>query len=438
MQQQFLTETGELRKPVTRQTLRIEGGVPLRGTVCVGGAKNAVLPMMAAALLAEGTCRLRNVPRLGDITVLTEILRLLGMRVERVGEDILELEVVDDTPCKAPYELVQEMRASFLVLGPLLARRGKAVVALPGGCRIGPRPVDLHLKGMRALGAQVDLQEGYVHARAGRLTGANIFLAGEKGPTVMGTENVMMAACLATGRTVIEGAACEPEVQDLANFLNAMGARIRGAGTPTVVIDGVSSLCGVEHEVIPDRIEAGTFMLAAAITCGNVLVRPVREDHMGAFLEVLRQIGLVLDKEGDGCRVTAPDPLRAVNVTTAAYPGLPTDMQPQLVSLLTLAHGVSIVTDNIFPDRFTHVDELNRMRANVRKSGASAIITGVEYLSGAPVRASDLRAGAALVVAGLGARGETTVSEIHHLDRGYQNIEGKLRALGAHIQRNSA
>jgi UDP-N-acetylglucosamine 1-carboxyvinyltransferase len=436
VQQQFLSEDGRLRKETgARQRFLIEGGVPLKGTVRVAGAKNAVLPMMAAALLADGPCRLKNVPRLGDIATLAEILRLLGMRIDRVEEETLELQVVDDSACRAPYELVRELRGSICVLGPLLARRGRAEVAYPGGCTIGVRPIDLHLKGMKALGAQVDVQEGYICARGSRLRGASVFLSGASGPTVLGTANVMMAACLAEGQTVIEEAVCEPEVQQLARFLNAMGAAIQGVGTRRLTIEGVKSLHGAEFEVIPDRIEAATFMAAAAITRGHVRVQPVRQEHLGAVLDILRQIGVAVEWEDTDCRVAAPDPFRPVDVSTAPYPGFPTDVQPQLVSLLALAHGTSVVTEKVFPDRFAHLDELNRMRANIRKSGPSAIITGVEYLSGAPVQASDLRAGAALVLAGLVARGQTTIAHVHHIDRGYQNLEAKLRALGARIQR---
>jgi len=416
----------------------IEGGAPLKGTVHINGAKNAVLPLMAASLLADSPVTLRNVPELGDITTLTEILRGLGLRIERTTPDALRLEVTDDRPYQAPYKLVREMRASICVLGPLLARRGKADVALPGGCRLGVRPINLHLKGMRALGAQVDVQEGYIKAEAPKLCGATMVLSGPNGPTVLGTSNVMMAACLAKGATVIEGAASEPEVQEVANLLNAMGGRISGIGTRTLTIEGVDGLQGVEYEVMPDRMEAGTFIAAAAITRGEVLVENAPIQHMAAVLDVFEQIGIRVERESGGLRVSAPGPFRPIEVTTGPHPGFPTDMQPQVMSLLTLACGKSVVTEGIFPERFAHVDELNRMRAQITKSGLTAIVTGVEYLSGAPVEATDLRCGAALVLAGLSAGGETTVAEVHHIDRGYQTLEEKLRALGARIERRPA
>ena len=416
----------------------IQGGAALKGTVHIDGAKNAVLPLMAASLLADGPVTLRNVPKIGDITTLTEILRGLGVRIERAAPDILRLEVTDNQPYQAPYKLVREMRASICVLGPLLARRGRADVALPGGCRLGVRPIDLHLKGLRALGARVNIDEGYIKAWAPRLSGASMVLSGANGPTVLGTSHVMMAASLAEGATVIEGAASEPEVQEVANLLNAMGARITGIGTPTLTIQGVDSLKGVEYEVMSDRMEAGTFIAAAAITRGDVLVENAPVEHMAATLDVFEQIGIRVEREDGGLRVTAPDPFRPIEVATGPHPAFPTDMQPQVMSLLTLARGKSVVTESIFPERFAHVDELNRMRAQITKSGLTAIVTGVEYLSGAPVEATDLRCGAALVLAGLIAGGETTVAEVHHIDRGYQGLEEKLRALGADIERVTA
>jgi len=415
--------------------IEIEGGVPLEGEVSISGAKNAVLPMMAAAIMAEGRSRLRNVPHLRDIETMSKILRQLGVRAERVQNRILEIEVENESPCMAPYSVVSQMRASICVLGPLLARRGRAQVAMPGGCRIGDRPIDLHLKGMRALGAQVDTQHGDVTAEASRLRGAEIYLGGPYGSTVLGTCNVMCAAALAEGRTVIDCAACEPEVQEVARFLNGMGARIEGIGTKQLVVEGVSRLEGAEWDVIPDRIEAGTFMVAAAITRGNVFMRRCRRDHLGAVIDALDQAGATIVPEDGGLRVTAAGPFRPVDLTTLPYPGLPTDMQAQMMALLSLAEGTSIITERIFPDRFMHVAELNRMRANIRKEGPSSIIVGTDYLSGAPVMATDLRASAALILAGLVARNTSHISEIHHIDRGYENIEGKLARLGARIRR---
>ncbi len=415
----------------------IEGGAPLKGTVHIDGAKNAVLPLMAASLLADGPVTLHNVPEIGDIRSLIEILRVLGVQIERPAPDSLQLEVVDNKPHEAPYALVRELRASICVLGPMLARRTKADVALPGGCRLGVRPIDLHLKGMRALGAHVDVQKGYIEARAQKLCGATMVLSGANGPTVLGTSNVMMAASLAEGTTVIEGAASEPEVQEVANLLNAMGARITGIGTPTLTIEGVDRLEGVEYDVMPDRMETGTFIAAAAITRGDVLIENAPIQHMAATLDLFEQIGVHLEREDNGLRVTAPDQFCPVEVTTGPHPAFPTDMQPQVMSLLTLARGKSVVTEAIFPERFAHVDELNRMRAQITKSGLTAIVTGVEYLSGAPVEATDLRCGAALVLAGLSAGGVTTVDEVHHIDRGYLHLERKLRALGAHIRRTT-
>ncbi len=413
----------------------IQGGVQLHGEVTLSGSKNAALPMMAASLLAHGKVRLKRVPHLTDIESMIRILRGLGVAVEWCGPDSLELEVQDESRTTAPYDLVRKMRASICVLGPLLAKRRKARVAHPGGCIIGVRPIDLHIKGLKALGAEAEIEHGDVIAHAVKLFGDEIYLGGPNGSTVLGTANVMCAATLAEGQTIIEDAACEPEVTELARFLNMMGARISDIGTKRLVIDGVEQLHGAEYEIPPDRIEAGTFMVAAALSRGNVLVRGARREHMGAVLDVLRNIGVVLIPEKDGYRAIGPETFHALDLTTGPFPALPTDVQAQLTTLLCLADGISIVTERIFPDRFMHVAELNRMRANIRKEGASAIIVGVDYLSGAPVMASDLRASAALVLAGLVARGTTTVSRVYHIDRGYERIEQKLAALGARIRR---
>ena len=415
----------------------IEGGVSLRGEVAISGAKNAALPIMAACLLAEGECRILDVPPLADVATLSQLLGELGMDVSREGND-LRLRVVDTAHSHACYDLVRKMRASVCVLGPLLASRGYARVAMPGGCTIGPRPIDIHLRGLRALGAEIELQEGDVVARADRLKGAEIFLGGPFGSTVTGTANVMMAATLAQGRTIIECAACEPEVQDLADFLNAMGARIRGAGTPRLTIEGVRRLEGAEHRIIPDRIEAGTFMIAAAMAGEQVQLARARLDHMMAVVDKLRQIGLTIEPSDGGAVVVGRAKLRAVEVCTHPYPGFPTDLQAQLMALLCAAEGNSVITEKVFPDRFLHVAELGRMGANIRKEGPTSIVTGVERLVGAPVMASDLRASAALVLAGLVAKGTSEVSRVYHIDRGYDRIEAKLAHLGANIHRVKA
>ncbi|MFM9966468.1 MAG: UDP-N-acetylglucosamine 1-carboxyvinyltransferase [Planctomycetaceae bacterium] len=451
----------------------IRGGKPLYGRVRVDGAKNSALPIMAAALMADGQTLLRDVPNLVDVTTLADLLRSLGMRIERQPDRSLAMEVIDSRPVIAEYELVRKMRASFCVLGPLLARRGRACVSLPGGCNIGDRPIELHLKGLRALGAEIRVERGYVIAEVDRLHGNRIYLGGPFGSTVTGTCNVMCAATLAEGETIIEAAACEPEVIDLGNMLNAMGAKISGLGTPFLRIEGVDRLTGVEHTVIPDRIEAATLMIAAAITGGCVELENVNLTHMTAVIEKLREIGVRIELaddsptpldhlklidsllgslEGDSTvltipprtsdvgeqpvlRINAPLELRSVDATALPYPGLPTDVQAQFMSLLCLANGISVVTDKVFPDRFLHAAELVRLGATIRREGPSAIISGVRQLSGACVMASDLRASAALVLAGLAAEGETVVKRIYHLDRGYQSLEGKLNFLGADILR---
>ena len=416
-------------------SIEIIGGVPLHGEVRVSGAKNAVLPMMAASLLTGETCRLTNVPKLKDVDTMCMILRQLGVRAERVQPQTVELEVLDESPVLAPYSLVSQMRASICVLGPLLARRGRARVAMPGGCVIGTRPIDLHLKGLRALGARINIDRGDVVTDARRLRGAEIYLGGPMGSTVLGTSNVLCAAVLAEGVTVIENAACEPEVQELCHFLNLMGAKVSGIGTKRLTVEGVTSLKGVEYSIIPDRVEAGTFLVAGAITRGDVLVRKARPEHMSAMIDALRQIGATVTEERYGIRVSSDGKFQPIDLTTLPYPGLPTDMQAQMMALLSLADGISVITERIFPDRFMHVAELNRMRANIRKEGPSAIVIGVDYLSGAPVMASDLRASAALVLAGLVARNTTHISRVYHIDRGYERIERKLVRLGARIKR---
>jgi len=415
----------------------IKGGNRLKGEVTVSGSKNATLPIMAASILSEGTTTLEGVPDLADVRALADLLNDLGVTVNREKPGQMELTVRDESSSHARYDRVRKMRASICVLGPLLAKRKYARVAMPGGCAIGSRPVDLHLRGLKALGAEIELDGGDIVAKARRLTGASIFLGGAFGSTVLGTANVMMAATLAEGRTVIESAACEPEVADLADYLNEMGARVSGAGTPRVVIDGVEKLQAGKHKVIPDRIEAGTFMVAAAVTNGEVTLHNAQLDHLMAVVDKLQEIGVIVE-QGDGkVLVSSTRRLEPADVTTQPYPGFPTDLQAQAMVLLCLADGNSAITDRIFPDRFMHVAELLRMGANIRKEGPTAIVTGGKRLVGAPVMASDLRASAALVLAGLVAQGQTVVSRVYHIDRGYEGIETKLRSLGAAIERVS-
>lgn len=413
----------------------VAGGVPLSGSVEVRGAKNAALPILFSTILTDRPCIIRNVPFLRDVDSSLRILRELGKSAERRDHGSIEVVHEDSEPHTAPYDHVRKMRASVCVLGPLLARRGKARVSLPGGCVFGVRPIDLHLKGLRALGAKIEIQHGYIEARARRLRGTTVYLGGPFGSSVLGTANVLMAATLAEGRTVIEAAACEPEIADLAEFLVKMGARVRGIGTPRLIVDGVSELDGAEHDIIPDRIEAGTLLLAGAITRGDVTVRGARIDHLAAVLDVLHQAGLYLTAESEAIRVYTNGGFRPVDVTTLPYPGFPTDLQAQVLAVLSLADGISIVTEKVYPDRFIHIAELARMGANIRKEGPSAIAVGVRSLSGAPVMASDLRASACLLLAGLVAKGTTEVHRIYHLDRGYERIELRLRSLGAKIER---
>ena len=417
-------------------TFAISGGRRLKGTVTISGAKNAALPIMAASLLTEGTCVIDHVPDLADVRHTAELLDDLGVSVRR-DDRRLTLTTTDESAVHAPYERVRKMRASICVLGPLLAKRQKARVAMPGGCAIGSRPVDLHLRGLKALGATLDLDGGDIVAKADRLKGAEIFMGGAFGSTVLGTANVLMAATLAKGRTTIESAACEPEIQDLADFLNTMGAKITGAGSPRIVVEGVDELGQAEHVLVPDRIEAGTFMVAAAITNGEIHLDHCRLDHLMAVVDKLREIGVHVEPDDGGAVVASARHLRPADVTTQPYPGFPTDLQAQLMVLLCLADGNSALTEKIFPDRFMHVAELLRMGANIRKEGPTAIVTGVKHLIGAPVMASDLRASAALVLAGLIAQGQTTVNRVYHIDRGYEHFESKLNALGAEVSRQA-
>ncbi len=426
----------------------VEGGRRLEGRVRVNGSKNAALPLLAAALLTDRPVRFRDVPDLADIRNMLGLLAELGCcrTDERRPPDTgcITLQSVDESPSHARYDVVKTMRASICVLGPLLARRGRARVSMPGGCAIGDRPVDLHLRGLRALGARITLEEGDIVAAAPPegLRGETVFLGGPFGSTVLGTANVMSAAALAKGRTVIESAACEPEVVDLARLLNAMGARITGAGSPRITIDGVPSLGGADHAVIPDRIEAGTLMCAAAITRGSVVLDNCPLDAMLAVVDRLEAAGVRVESAGGddplrcACRVSCDRAPRPVEVTTQPHPGFPTDLQAQLMALLSIAEGNSVITERIFPERFLHVAELGRMGASLFRSGATVVVSGVRRLRGAPVMASDLRASASLVVAALAAEGTTTISRVYHLDRGYERFEDRLTALGATIHRD--
>jgi UDP-N-acetylglucosamine 1-carboxyvinyltransferase len=414
---------------------QITGGNRLRGTISINGSKNAALPIMAASILTEGETILKGVPELADMAHMSFLLERLGVSATRDEQRNLHLKVEDEMNCHAEYELVRKMRASVCVMGPLLAKRRQARVSLPGGCNIGDRPIGLHLQGFRALGAEMDLVSGDIHLKAKRLKGTDMFLGGPFGSTVLGTANVMMAACLAEGTAVIESAACEPEVIDLANYLNACGARISGHGTPRITIEGVRELHGCEYTIIPDRIEAGTFMIAAAITNGDVKLPNCRLDHLLAVVDRLRAIGVNIEREAEGAQISSSRRLEPISLTTQPYPGFPTDLQAQMMTLLCLADGNSIITEKIFPDRFLHVAELNRMGAKLRKEGPTVIVEGIKHLIGAPVMASDLRASAALVLAGLVAKGQTSISRVYHIDRGYERFEQRLASLGADIKR---
>ena len=417
----------------------IEGPVRLSGDVRINGSKNASLPIMAAAILAAGKSTLKAVPNLSDIFVCGRLLGRLGCKVTRNRNGDLSIDsTVIDNPV-GEYEIVRRMRAGICVLGPLLARCGRAEVSMPGGCAIGDRPVDIHLRGLRELGAQIHLKNGYIVAEAPHgLTGKDVFMGGPFGSTVLGTANVLMAATLAKGKTIIESAACEPEIVDLANCLNKMGAKITGIGSPRLIVKGVKQLQPAEFEVIPDRIEAGTFMVAAAITEGELRLTNCRLDDMMAVVDKLRNIGVTVDAANNGCVVARSGPIKPSDITTQPYPGFPTDLQAQFMALFSLAEGNSVIIEKIFPDRFMHVAELNRMAANLRKEGSTVIVAGVKRLIAAPVMASDLRASAALVLAGLAADGTTVVNRVYHIDRGYERIEERLNPVGAKIRRESA
>lgn len=415
------------------ESFLIKGGVPLRGTVEISGSKNAALPIMAAALLTDEPCVIRGIPDLSDTRFMAKILTSLGAEVS-YGNGCLSVRA-KNIKGYADYELVRQMRGSICIAGPLLARLRRTRISLPGGCVIGARPINLHLKGFEALGAKIKIEGGYVAATAKKLRGSTMFLGGRAGSTVLGTANVMMAATLAQGITVIESAACEPEIVDLAKFLCAMGAKISGAGSPTITITGVKKLHGAEHEVIPDRIEAATFLIAAAATNGVVTVKGARADHLRAVLDKLAEANVSVIRRGKDLVARRNGKLKAVDVTTLPHSGFPTDVQAQMMALLLQAPGISIITERIFESRFMHVSELARLGADIEIEGPSAIVKGGKPLSGAPVMASDLRASAALVIAGLSAKGTTQVNRIYHLDRGYEQMDEKLRKLGARIQR---
>lgn len=412
----------------------IKGGKPLSGKVKVSGAKNAALPIMAGALLTDHEVIIENVPNVVDVKTMAELLSGIGVKVQ-LDRGSLKLDASGEIELEAPYEVVKRMRASYYVLGPLIARFKKSRVSLPGGCAIGARPVDLHLKGMRELGCQIDILHGYIDVKTSGLTGKHIYLSGSKGPSVGATINVMLASTLAKGETIIEGAACEPEVVDCANFLNSMGSKIEGAGTTIIKIKGVKRLKGGKYRIIPDRIETGTYACAAAITSGKVEIVDCCPEHLGAVIEKLRETGVQIEVGRRSLSIGKSRKLLPVDVTVDHYPGFPTDMQAQIMALMTVVSGTSVITETIFENRFMHVPELLRMGAQIRIDGNHAIVAGVKRLTGAPVMASDLRASAALVLAALRADGETRISRVYHLDRGYEFFDEKMRRLGARIER---
>ncbi len=411
----------------------VEKSPPLRGNVRVSGAKNSALPILAASLLGTEDIILEDVPKLKDVEVICEVLSLLGSKVEFLDKGVIKINSANINKFETPYELMSKMRASFLVMGPLLTRLGRTKTSLPGGCAIGTRPIDLHLKGFRAMGAEIDVDHGNIGAYAEKLVGDRIYL---DFPSVGATENIMMAATMAEGETIIDNAAMEPEIVDLANFLNKLGADIKGAGTSSIRIKGVKKLGGATHSVIPDRIEASTFMVAAAITKGDILVENVITSHIKPVIAKLREVGCQVYENGDKVRVIGTENLKATDIKTLPYPGFPTDMQAQFMALMSICKGTSVVIETVFENRFMHVDELKRMGADIKIDGRSAIIQGVNSLMSAPVKATDLRAGAALVLAGLVADGVTEIGDIYHIDRGYDGIEEKFTKLGAKIYRD--
>ncbi len=416
------------------EIFRIQGCSPLQGRVTISGSKNSALPLFAAALLTDEETILENVPNLSDVNFMAEILSELGAEVSRINSNSWSIRPVSIVHY-APYELVRKMRASICLLGPLVARLGRAEIPMPGGCVIGNRPIDLHIRALRDLGADVELSEGIVKVDAKKISGNSIFIGGRNGSTVTGTANAIMIAVLTPGLTVLEGSACEPEIADLCRMLKSMGANIEGIGSHLLKIEGVTRLKGCRHKVIPDRIEAGTYILAAAITGGDVVVEGIDPSHLGSFLDLLRTSGLRYKQNQDSIEVSASPRLNPLEVVTLPFPGFPTDLQAQICALASITPGLSIITERVYPSRFMHIPELLRMGAHISIEGSSAIIRGTDRLRGAPVMASDLRASAALVLAGLAAEGETWVQRIYHLDRGYENFENKLGKLGAIVER---
>lgn len=415
------------------EKLVVKGGNRLTGSVKTSGAKNAVLPIIAASILGNTPSRLEEIPALDDVRTICAVLNCLGIKVDASEPHVLNIDSTEITSCEAPYELVRCMRASFLVMGPLLARKGKARISQPGGCAIGTRPIDLHLKGFEALGVKIEQGHGYIEATAPNgLVGTTIYF---DFPSVGATENVMMAAALAEGTTILENPAEEPEIVDLANYLNQMGAKVRGAGTNVIRIEGVKELHGADHTVIPDRIEAGTYMIAAAMTGGDIVVENVLTEHQKPLIAKLREAGVTVEEDVDRVRVVGGEKLKAIDIKTLPYPGFPTDMQAQMMAMMAIAEGRSKVTETVFENRFMHVGELGRMGANIKIDGRIAIVEGVSTLTGCEVKATDLRAGAAMILAGLVANGETEIGEVYHIDRGYTNIEEKFKKLGAEIYR---
>lgn len=412
--------------------IMVEKSPPLTGSVRVSGAKNAALPILAGCILGTEDILLEDVPELKDVEIMCEVLSSLGAKVEKLGKGIIKINSKDINNYETKYELMSKMRASFLVMGPLLTRLGKTKTSLPGGCAIGTRPIDLHLKGFRALGATIDSDHGNIGAFTEKLVGDKIYL---DFPSVGATENIMMAAVLAEGETIIDNAAMEPEIVDLSSFLNKLGANVKGAGTDTIRIKGVEKLGGCEHSIIPDRIEAGTFMVAAAITGGDITVDNVITSHIKPAIAKLREAGCQVIENGDSVRVIAPEKLKPIDIKTLPYPGFPTDLQPQFMAMMMVSEGTSVAIETVFENRFMHVDELKRMGADVKIDGRSAIIQGVKNFTAAPVKATDLRAGAALILAGLVSEGVTEIGDIYHIDRGYEDVEEKFSGLGAKIYR---
>lgn len=420
------------------EILKIDGPSRLKGKITVGGSKNAALPIIAATILNSGKSTIKGLPKLSDITVLGKLMESIGCAVETTNGQM----TIDSANINNPigeYEIVRKMRASICILGPLLTKVGRAQISMPGGCAIGYRPVDIHIRGLEAMGAQIELKNGYLHASTpkGGLKGANIFLGSAFGSSVLATANVLMAATLAKGKTIIESAACEPEITDLVNCLAQMGAKIVGTGSPRLIIEGVNHLRPIEYTVIPDRIEAGTFMAAAAVNKSCLKIENCRTEDMLAVIDTLRRMGIKIENTSNGCEVASNGHITPADITTLPYPGFPTDLQAQFMVALSMANGNSVITEKIFPDRFMHVAELNRMGANLRKEGNSVIVSGTEKLTAAPVMASDLRASAALVIAAIAASGQTIINRLYHIDRGYEKIENKLNAVGAKIQRQS-